>query len=543
MVQVLLDGTPRQLLLGESTTLAKMMANAAANSAAAAANAANNIASLVRSVDAANGYMVPVYGTDGRLAFGVQFASGKTWIARPDMPAGSITYSFLSSDVQDRLPTFNIMRGVQSGNGWALPFYDANGRVACGLRPSGAFEFVAPPIFPAGTTTATVSRAISADNGGARANATYALESFIDGAGKSQFRVIARATGNVLWVSSGSGNKTSPVLTWDGLSVRYFDDATGAQVEMYAPLAGGPAFRVASLREFAAYGDSITFGGPSPNNPVTDSYLAQLATMIGGSGWTYSKQGISTQTSTEIAARQGGNPSLLTVTGNQIPASGPVTVTSYSIDLLFNVGSHTGTPAMTGTLAGIPGTLSNSSSTARGGTYTFTRTSAGSVTPCPANTPFIPDQGVADRGDIQILLYGHNNPDAVQNLADVTASVNYLTALAPHRRFIVLSVIAPTTATPGTAQRISRDAINAAYAAAYPNNYLSVTQGPDTAELAWLNATYGYTPDATDTTAIADGLLPPGLRVAGDPLHPNRAGQGLIARRIFNFITSKGWLL
>jgi hypothetical protein len=93
------------------------------------------------------------------------------------------------------------------------------------------------------------------------------------------------------------------------------------------------------------------------------------------------------QRTAQAAARQGGAPALLTVAGNTIPASGPVDVTGWSVDLLAPPIS--GFSTIVGSLGGVKGTL-------RGGrdvgatvsAYTFTRAVAGIAMPVPPGTPF-----------------------------------------------------------------------------------------------------------------------------------------------------------
>jgi hypothetical protein len=116
------------------------------------------------------------------------------------------------------------------------------------------------------------------------------------------------------------------------------------------------------------WGDSLT---------MADGVAARLRALL--PGVTVTNRGVSGQTAGQIAARQGGVHSRLTVTADTIPASGPVAVTARTESLL----AQTGYPVRseTGRLSGVAGTLTNG--TVGSIAYTFTRTTAGDTVPCP----------------------------------------------------------------------------------------------------------------------------------------------------------------
>lgn len=114
---------------------------------------------------------------------------------------------------------------------------------------------------------------------------------------------------------------------------------------------------------------------------------------------------------------------------------------------------------------------------------------------------------------IQVIGTGRN--DVGQSVAQATTMANIasMRALIPHSRFVLWSVLAYADGTEpvGSDKRNACLALNAAIAAAYPDNYLDV--------FALLD----------DNSLRTDGL------------HLNVAGQRLLETAIFNFITAKGW--
>jgi lysophospholipase L1-like esterase len=167
----------------------------------------------------------------------------------------------------------------------------------------------------------------------------------------------------------------------------------------------------------AAWGDSLTaatgttLANKNYPNAAADRLNVLMFPLVRGLGG---------QTSTQIAARQGGRQVLVSVTGDQIPASGAVTVPTKNINVLTNAGAFSGT--IKGSIAGVPGTMSTDAS----GNWTFTRTASGSATPAPAGTHFILDEAVAFQGYNQWICSGTNNPDDPDTvIADIDAMIAY----------------------------------------------------------------------------------------------------------------------
>jgi hypothetical protein len=120
-------------------------------------------------------------------------------------------------------------------------------------------------------------------------------------------------------------------------------DSDGDGRMMYAPAAGGAIWPVDPLADRLL--------GRQPDRRCRIERIGrrarplakQLADRLGAVVSAVNNRGVGGQNSAEIEADTVA-PGALSVTGNQIPASGPVTVTAYSRDLLFNSGSADRSP-------------------------------------------------------------------------------------------------------------------------------------------------------------------------------------------------------
>lgn len=216
-------------------------------------------------------------------------------------------------------------------------------------------------------------------------------------------------------------------------------------------------------------------------------------------------RGLGGQTSTQIAARQGGRQVLVSVTGDQIPASGAVTVPTKNINVLTNAGAFSGT--INGTIAGIPGTMSTDGS----GNWTFTRTASGTATPAPAGTQFILDEAVAFQSYNQWICAGTNNPtDPDTVIADIDAMIAY----CGHSGYRVIS---PLPSTLWTAPILaSYETLMTRLRARYGVRFVD-------ARAALQAANDG---SANDLADIAAGLTPRSLR--SDEVHLNGNGYEIM---------------
>jgi hypothetical protein len=103
MVQVTLDGTPRQVLLGESTTLAAQLAAAAAASAASASTDA-------ASVRAPN----ILYDSFNRNTYDLPTLGGWNWYSQ----SGAITWTQASTNIPIKTPVAQLASGLQFRKRW-----------------------------------------------------------------------------------------------------------------------------------------------------------------------------------------------------------------------------------------------------------------------------------------------------------------------------------------------------------------------------------------------------------------------------------------
>jgi lysophospholipase L1-like esterase len=257
----------------------------------------------------------------------------------------------------------------------------------------------------------------------------------------------------------------------------------------------------------AAWGDSLT-----------DDYSRRLQTLIPGS--TVFHGGVGAQLSTQIAARQGGVVPLMRVQGDTIPAAGSVQIVSQSVAMHNSFGPG----AITGTLAGVPGSVVRNAD----GTFTFTRTTSGDAMSISADEPFLVDT-FGRRAWPTIFCYGRNNiRDPQQILNDLAASIAFLEP--GNTKWLVLSVLNYAGETLGTGGYEEVRALNSALAAKYPANFFDIR--------AYLVASYDPAL-AQDVLDHQNDVTPTSLR--RDTLHMNKAGSVVMATGIKKAIEAKGW--
>lgn len=462
-------------------------------------------------LDAARTKVALAVTKTGRL-----LAMGRDVLAEIDANKSNITALSTNTATRRDGNTRSHPIAVIDDNGKTPWFVDRKGRVKLWGRDVLAEIDAMSASIEFGATPSTVREGVA-----------YLVYQYTDGSGNRQIKTLRKSDGKVTLITT-SGNNVNPVLTSDN-KVLFVSDATGAYVQCYAPADGGATYPTFATTDIACWGDSLTAGAGSTGG---QTYPVQLAAML-GDGRNIYNGGIGGQNSAQIAARQGGAPSLLTVTGNQIPASGGVAVTAKTVNFLYSSGTYSG--SSTGTLAGVPGTLTTDSS----GNWTFTRTTNGLATNCPAGSPFIPDAAVAYRGRTVILTYGRNDggSDPTQLLALLASSIAYLTPY--YKQFLIGLILNSTTEYVGTSGYNAIKAKNDAIKAAYPNNYLDTQAPPTVAEMAAL----GFVPTAQDNTDIANDCIPTEMRAnpPTDTLHLNNYGYGLWALRAKTIIQAKGW--
>ena len=272
---------------------------------------------------------------------------------------------------------------------------------------------------------------------------------------------------------------------------------------------GEATVNINAAHPIAAWGDSLTPG-----------YVTQLRTLFPNR--TIFNGGVGGQTSTQIAGRQGGVIPLWTIEGNVIPESGGVKVTAQSSTLHNTQGPG----QITGVLDGIPGVFSFD----KVSTYTFTRTTPGLAKIVEPGSPFFVD--VFNRNTwVNTFWYGRNNTHQAEVVKfDISASVNFLSP--GNNQFIVFSILNGDRVNESVGevvyQRIMK--LNQDIQNIYPQNYIDIR--------SYLVSQYDPS-NPQDVIDFQNDVVPSSLR--RDNLHLNNQGSLLVAKKVAEFITMKGW--
>lgn len=285
-------------------------------------------------------------------------------------------------------------------------------------------------------------------------------------------------------------------------------------------------------------GDSLTVGTGSTGS---GAYPLQLQALL-GTGWTVFGEGISSQTSPNIAARINGIATTVSLASNTMPASGAVAVTILSpVRGGAAVGDGplayfgTSEPSFYATITTDNGTVIDGIFSGNSGTYTFTRLIAGSsLTVSPGANIVIAQNG---RNLIYNVIWaGRNNIAESRVITDVQACV---AANGGTSKCIVIGVTNARNGAEdtGSAAYNQMIATNSALAAAYPSNFIDIWAYLRSAQ-AFTDASVSMT--ATDTTDIAAGRIP--LSWFSDAsVHFNNTSYALIAAQVKAKMVSLGW--
>lgn len=274
-----------------------------------------------------------------------------------------------------------------------------------------------------------------------------------------------------------------------------------------------PPYPAYSLPHLVFWGDSLTEGAGVSNRslivPVT------VARLMGGRR--YHNGGLGGNGSLGIAARAKAIPTLVTVSGDTLPATGSVQLTNVSTWLL----NGAGTRRLSVTIAGVPGILERINQPAGGGPpqpYVFIRSTPGEAVHVAPGTPLGLDNGDMAKWTT-IIWAGRNDawskPDTI--LANIRAIVDAIDV--QEKRFVILSVLNGQNEGTGTTAHRSITTLNETIRQAYPSNFLDVR-----ASLA------AGTPDDT---------VPANLRA--DSIHLNDAGYGRVADEVSAFLRDRQW--
>ncbi len=307
--------------------------------------------------------------------------------------------------------------------------------------------------------------------------------------------------------------------TWDGTPVALAFGGTGATDATTARTNLGLAYATSSQLNYyplVAWGDSLTAGNEDGTGVTYPNVLA------GYLGRPVTNKGVGGQTSTQIGVRQGGVAVNATISGGQIPASGGVTIT---FPTGYEPVTTQGPSSITGTLAGVAGTISLS-----GGIYTFTRSAAGSAVNV-SSAAFVPSNGTLNNGTVIIWAGRNNYTNPSQVESDIAAMVS---SLGSNQHYLILSVTNGEYSSEYSGQTSYNTLISLDnyLASTYSGHYLDIRsyliqQGLSDA---------GLTATASDTADIANDTVPTSLRT--DNVHLNATGYRLIARQIANYITT-----
>ncbi len=273
------------------------------------------------------------------------------------------------------------------------------------------------------------------------------------------------------------------------------------------------------LSSIVCWGDSMT-EGVSPSTPYP-SILASL------SGRTVYNRGIGGQKSHHIASRNGGTPILLTVTGNQIPASGSVVVTAQSASPL----SWRGSQAVGGSLGGVRGNLVRMYNADLSiDTLHFSRESSGSAVNIDPMTPFFIDKVDADDDyRINVIWIGRNNLNEVDRVMSDYANM-IAEMQAKRKKFLVLAPPNAAGEVVGNANYGYCIQIRDLLREKYPNNFIDIRR----------RIVESYNPGIPQDVVDRNNDIPPSsLRI--DTIHYTTAGNTIVAQQVLNEINNRGW--
>ena len=336
---------------------------------------------------------------------------------------------------------------------------------------------------------------------------------------------------------------TALMLGLDGDLTEYSAGRIGRSLGVYdAELESGQDFAVVDDYDRIIF-SNVTLGGNESPYPTTnwahwgdsmtddavtgvDAWVNKLSVLTGQSHY---NGGWYQQTADQIAARQGGLPALVTVSGNVTASSGATTITSIVNKPVL----ASGTRYVHGTLAGIPGIIQEPTS----GNVQFTPDASGAY-PIPANSVFIPTNGLNYRDRVATIWSGRNNvplsTDPILVVAAIRSMIDYL---SPNVKRVMVMEVVPAEFDDST-MRTYTATLNAAIKAAFPEFWLDIA--------SWLRTTAaataaGITFDTDDNTDIANGNTPGSFR--SDSTHLNATGCTAVAYRVHLEAQRRGWLV
>lgn len=293
----------------------------------------------------------------------------------------------------------------------------------------------------------------------------------------------------------------------------------------------GEVVQTQSTTDWVHWGDSLTDDAALG----VDAWVAKLSALTGKN---HINEGWYGHLAAQIAARQGGNPALMTVAGGTIPASGTsVKVTAATPHVSMPVGTQQPTRQVPGTLAGRTGYLVDGGVDESDGFFMPTDGKASST--ATGKQAFTPT-GNADlgRNRIMTICIGENDiwasGPSPQHVAYMARQMHDYQSTSVKRVF-VLSI--PDRFGNATAAKVN--AINEALKAELPSQFLDVA-GYLRTDQAATDAVITYTAD--DLSDIAGGFTPRVFRLPGDSVHYNALACSIIAPFIYAAARDRGWV-
>lgn len=440
------------------------------------------------------GYVFAWLDSTDKMALGIRDDGKVIFGNGGDIAADISTLNAFS----DTINTFIVSDNNYSRSGYAFAWLDSTGQMALGIRNDGKVIF---------GNGGDIEDAISAAN--AAVNALNAIvESNSDYDRSGYVWSWQDSAGNVAGGIDPAGNIISK-----GLNLTNVGEQTATNIAANTAAITAIQTRVTPAG-FWWYGDSLSQSGVGP---LLAGYLGKTVTVGGVGGLT----------GNAVSVRYGGEVSFFTLSGNTIPASGAVDVTVRTVDPI-NIQNIT---SLTGKLAGIHGSFSSD-----GATYwRFTRTTAGTAKVIDPATPFIIDVLDQRHYGTNIFWYGRNNvgtptfnADVKRAIADSIAQIQTV-----DKRFVVLSVLNWPGETTGTAKWTEVETLNSELKTLYPRNFVDV--------LNLLRRSGDGS--ANDIADAASGIIPRSLRNSSVDGHLNdTTGNPIVANRVFEFLTEKGWV-
>ncbi|AOH83623.1 hypothetical protein AWL63_06200 [Sphingomonas panacis] len=474
----------------------------------------------------------------------------------------------------------SMLQRTSPESGWALPITDAANKVMGGVRPDGTFEpfkFKAPPLSILATMLAgdvsgrllsaapiaSMFQLLSEEQGGglaildqvgkmsARLDLTGLLKLF-----KAQLGVgstVADLPGVPLpdrLLPGGLAGQLRALPPETGWAFAITDLATPPHILFGVPLASAVVGRVAVAdtakyairagnQAISLYGDSMTYGQGASAGQDIGSIIRNL------SGRTVKNRAIAGQRSGQIIARQGGDPALVTVAGNMIPASGSVTVNLLSEAFVPNYDGNTVPRTIPATLAGIPGAIIRDDP-ASSGPIRFQRTTPGIAMACPAASPIYVQTAGDDQQDTQIIWVGRNDVSQGYDLMTVVApKVENAVRFLGHGRFLIIGVCNLMDGTEDTGSTDNAGLARYNSIVAY-NNYMAGRWGGKFFDVRRYMidraiTDMGSTPTSDDLADIAVDRIPLRFSVTeNSKTHFNADGYALVGAKFFSLLNAKG---